>query len=104
MVYLFKNHGHTNLCKALPFVSASRKALTPLKVGGCWDLRRAAPYDVHDQSYPDVPVGLKMNSYTTGSCHKVCVDSGCGAIVGEEIHASLLKSGLGSKMAESCGH
>ncbi|CAM8891117.1 unnamed protein product [Rhodiola kirilowii] len=29
----------------------------------CWDLRRAAPYDVHDQSDPDVPVGTRGDRY-----------------------------------------
>ncbi|GJV37093.1 hypothetical protein Tco_1409570 [Tanacetum coccineum] len=28
----------------------------PSQPGVCWDSRRAAPYDVHDQSDPDVPV------------------------------------------------
>ncbi|KAG6585931.1 NADH dehydrogenase [ubiquinone] iron-sulfur protein 2, partial [Cucurbita argyrosperma subsp. sororia] len=32
----------------------------------CWDLRRAAPYDVHDQLDPDVPVG------TRGDCYDRC--------------------------------
>ncbi|KAI3950412.1 hypothetical protein MKW92_001311 [Papaver armeniacum] len=27
--------------------------------GVCWDSRRVAPYDVHDQSDPDVPVGTR---------------------------------------------
>nr|UYR95201.1 NADH dehydrogenase subunit 7 [Gentiana crassicaulis]UYR95267.1 NADH dehydrogenase subunit 7 [Gentiana straminea] len=31
--------------------------------GVCWDLRRAAPYDVHDQSDPDVPVGTRGDCY-----------------------------------------
>lgn len=31
--------------------------------GVCWDLRRAAPYDVHDQSDPDVPVGTRGDRY-----------------------------------------
>ncbi|CBI33446.3 unnamed protein product, partial [Vitis vinifera] len=29
----------------------------------CWDSRRAAPYDVHDQSDPDVPVGTRVDRY-----------------------------------------
>ncbi|KAK8505521.1 hypothetical protein V6N12_075863 [Hibiscus sabdariffa] len=29
----------------------------------CWDLQRAAPYDVHDQSDPDVPVGTRGYHY-----------------------------------------
>ncbi|KAI3674587.1 hypothetical protein L2E82_52151 [Cichorium intybus] len=29
----------------------------------CWDSRRAAPYDVHDQSDPDVPVGTRGDRY-----------------------------------------
>uniref|UniRef100_R9QTD2 NADH dehydrogenase [ubiquinone] iron-sulfur protein 2 n=1 Tax=Raphanus sativus TaxID=3726 RepID=R9QTD2_RAPSA len=31
--------------------------------GICWDSRRAAPYDVHDQSDPDVPVGTRGDRY-----------------------------------------
>lgn len=31
--------------------------------GVCWDLRRAAPYDVHDQSDSDVPVGTRGDCY-----------------------------------------
>ncbi|KAI5667544.1 hypothetical protein M9H77_17397 [Catharanthus roseus] len=31
--------------------------------GVCWDLRRAAPYDVHDQSDPNVPVGTRRDCY-----------------------------------------
>ncbi|RRT65144.1 hypothetical protein B296_00000180 [Ensete ventricosum] len=31
--------------------------------GVCWDLRKAAPYDVHDQSDPDVPVGTRGDRY-----------------------------------------
>uniref|UniRef100_A0A2H4WYZ6 NADH dehydrogenase [ubiquinone] iron-sulfur protein 2 n=1 Tax=Ophiorrhiza mungos TaxID=43537 RepID=A0A2H4WYZ6_9GENT len=31
--------------------------------GVCWDLRRAAPYDVYDQSDPDVPVGTRGDRY-----------------------------------------
>uniref|UniRef100_A0A2H4WZ41 NADH dehydrogenase [ubiquinone] iron-sulfur protein 2 n=1 Tax=Theligonum cynocrambe TaxID=35919 RepID=A0A2H4WZ41_9GENT len=31
--------------------------------GVCWDLRRAAPYDVYDQSDPDVPVGTRGDCY-----------------------------------------
>uniref|UniRef100_A0A068BHK0 NADH dehydrogenase [ubiquinone] iron-sulfur protein 2 n=1 Tax=Batis maritima TaxID=4436 RepID=A0A068BHK0_BATMA len=31
--------------------------------GVCWDSRRAAPYDVHDQSDPDVPVGTRGDRY-----------------------------------------
>ncbi|KAK9986350.1 hypothetical protein SO802_031301 [Lithocarpus litseifolius] len=29
----------------------------------CWDLRRAAPYDVYDQLDPDVPVGTRGDHY-----------------------------------------
>ncbi|KAK2649390.1 hypothetical protein Ddye_016879 [Dipteronia dyeriana] len=29
----------------------------------CWDSRRAAPYDVHDQLDPDVPVGTRGDRY-----------------------------------------
>ncbi|KAI3860549.1 hypothetical protein MKW98_000240 [Papaver atlanticum] len=32
--------------------------------GVCWDSRRAAPYDVHDQSDPDVPVGTRGDRYS----------------------------------------
>uniref|UniRef100_A0A0X8GJ56 NADH dehydrogenase [ubiquinone] iron-sulfur protein 2 n=1 Tax=Oxytropis lambertii TaxID=20805 RepID=A0A0X8GJ56_9FABA len=31
--------------------------------GVCWDSRRASPYDVHDQSDPDVPVGTRGDCY-----------------------------------------
>uniref|UniRef100_A0A2H4WYY6 NADH dehydrogenase [ubiquinone] iron-sulfur protein 2 n=1 Tax=Colletoecema dewevrei TaxID=110689 RepID=A0A2H4WYY6_9GENT len=31
--------------------------------GVCWDLRRAAPYDVYDQLDPDVPVGTRGDRY-----------------------------------------
>nr|YP_010274310.1 NADH dehydrogenase subunit 7 [Cuscuta japonica]UJP67947.1 NADH dehydrogenase subunit 7 [Cuscuta japonica] len=31
--------------------------------GVCWDLRKAAPYDVHDQLDPDVPVGTRGDRY-----------------------------------------
>ncbi|XP_048129140.1 NADH dehydrogenase [ubiquinone] iron-sulfur protein 2-like [Rhodamnia argentea] len=31
--------------------------------GVCWDSRRAAPYDVHDQLDPDVPVGTRGDRY-----------------------------------------
>nr|AHH81705.1 nad7 [Brassica juncea] len=31
--------------------------------GVCWDSRRAAPYDVHDQPDPDVPVGTRGDRY-----------------------------------------
>ncbi|KAL2493840.1 NADH dehydrogenase subunit 7 [Forsythia ovata] len=33
------------------------------RLGVCWDLRRAAPYDVHDQLDPDVPVGTRGDRY-----------------------------------------
>ncbi|CAI9262468.1 unnamed protein product [Lactuca saligna] len=36
---------------------------TPNEIGVCWDSRRAAPYDVHDQSDPDVPVGTRGDRY-----------------------------------------
>ncbi|OAY81207.1 NADH dehydrogenase (ubiquinone) iron-sulfur protein 2 [Ananas comosus] len=35
----------------------------PSQPGVCWDSRRAAPYDVHDQSDPDVPVGTRGDRY-----------------------------------------
>uniref|UniRef100_A0A494G8T9 NADH-quinone oxidoreductase subunit D domain-containing protein n=4 Tax=Solanaceae TaxID=4070 RepID=A0A494G8T9_SOLLC len=31
--------------------------------GVCWDLRKAAPYDVHDQLDPDIPVGTRGDRY-----------------------------------------
>ncbi|CAN1824623.1 NADH dehydrogenase [ubiquinone] iron-sulfur protein 2 [Linum perenne] len=31
--------------------------------GICWDLRKAAPYDVHDQLDPDEPVGTRGDCY-----------------------------------------
>ncbi|KAF3643944.1 NADH dehydrogenase [ubiquinone] iron-sulfur protein 2 [Capsicum annuum] len=31
--------------------------------GVCWDLRNAAPYDVHDQLDPDIPVGTRGDCY-----------------------------------------
>nr|AEN56121.1 NADH dehydrogenase subunit 7 [Cucumis melo subsp. melo] len=34
--------------------------------GVCWDLRRAAPYDVHDQLDPDVPSIHHFELYTEG--------------------------------------
>uniref|UniRef100_G1C2V1 NADH dehydrogenase [ubiquinone] iron-sulfur protein 2 n=1 Tax=Arabidopsis thaliana TaxID=3702 RepID=G1C2V1_ARATH len=34
-----------------------------LRGGVCWDSRRAAPYDVHDQSDLDVPVGTRGDRY-----------------------------------------
>nr|QQV73198.1 NADH dehydrogenase subunit 7 [Citrus maxima] len=34
-----------------------------LRGGVCWDSRRAAPYDVHDQLDPDVPVGTRGDRY-----------------------------------------
>ncbi|KAH0702274.1 hypothetical protein KY285_016552 [Solanum tuberosum] len=33
------------------------------KFWGCWDLRKAAPYDVHDQLDPDIPVGTRGDHY-----------------------------------------
>ncbi|KAL6956251.1 hypothetical protein U1Q18_041292 [Sarracenia purpurea var. burkii] len=36
---------------------------TSNEIGVCWDSRRAAPYDVHDQSDPDVPVGTRGDRY-----------------------------------------
>ncbi|KAG5614562.1 hypothetical protein H5410_014386 [Solanum commersonii] len=27
--------------------------------GVCWDLRKATPYDVHDQLDPDIPIGTR---------------------------------------------
>ncbi|KAB5511305.1 hypothetical protein DKX38_030100 (mitochondrion) [Salix brachista] len=35
----------------------------PSQPGVCWDLRKAAPYDVHDQLDPDVPVGTRGDRY-----------------------------------------
>ncbi|TXG46223.1 hypothetical protein EZV62_028254 [Acer yangbiense] len=35
----------------------------PSQPGVCWDSRRAAPYDVHDQLDPDVPVGTRGDRY-----------------------------------------
>ncbi|XBI90816.1 hypothetical protein VPH35_028347 [Triticum aestivum] len=35
----------------------------PSQPGVCWDSRRAAPYDVHDQSDLDVPVGTRGDRY-----------------------------------------
>ncbi|KAL0836334.1 hypothetical protein Bca101_088223 [Brassica carinata] len=35
----------------------------PSQPGVCWDSRRAAHYDVHDQSDPDVPVGTRGDRY-----------------------------------------
>ncbi|XP_059646189.1 NADH dehydrogenase [ubiquinone] iron-sulfur protein 2-like [Cornus florida] len=35
----------------------------PSQPGVCWDSRKAAPYDVHDQSDPDVPVGTRGDRY-----------------------------------------
>ncbi|PHT51438.1 NADH dehydrogenase [ubiquinone] iron-sulfur protein 2 [Capsicum baccatum] len=31
--------------------------------GVCWDLRKAAPYDVHDQLEPDIPVGTRGDCF-----------------------------------------
>ncbi|KAJ0581005.1 putative NADH:ubiquinone reductase (H(+)-translocating) [Helianthus annuus] len=36
---------------------------TSNEIGVCWDSRSAAPYDVHDQSDPDVPVGTRGDRY-----------------------------------------
>ncbi|KAF3452247.1 hypothetical protein FNV43_RR08345 [Rhamnella rubrinervis] len=48
-----------------PFTNKGKKASTRttflLRV--CWDSRRAAPYDVHDQLDPDVPVGTRGDRY-----------------------------------------
>ncbi|KAF6169506.1 hypothetical protein GIB67_013206 [Kingdonia uniflora] len=35
----------------------------PSQPGVCWDSRRAAPYEVHDQLDPDVPVGTRGDRY-----------------------------------------
>ncbi|KAK8544872.1 hypothetical protein V6N13_061527 [Hibiscus sabdariffa] len=35
----------------------------PSQPGVCWESRRATPYDVHDQSDPDVPVGTRGDHY-----------------------------------------
>ncbi|KAK2995403.1 hypothetical protein RJ640_029035 [Escallonia rubra] len=60
----------------VPFTTKGKKASTittfllradwwayPSQPGVCWDSRRAAPYDVHDQSDPDVPVGTRGDRY-----------------------------------------
>ncbi|KAK4363267.1 hypothetical protein RND71_018508 [Anisodus tanguticus] len=31
--------------------------------GVCWDLQKTAPYDVHDQLDPDIPVGTRGDLY-----------------------------------------
>ncbi|KAF3670892.1 NADH dehydrogenase [ubiquinone] iron-sulfur protein 2 [Capsicum annuum] len=31
--------------------------------GVCWDLRKVAPYDVHDQLDPDIPIGTRGDFY-----------------------------------------
>ncbi|CAN6487196.1 unnamed protein product [Victoria cruziana] len=56
----------------------------------CWDLRRAAPYDVHDQSDPDVPIEMRQSVRIIVQCpnqmpsgmikaddHKLCPTSRC---------------------------
>ncbi|KAL5070726.1 hypothetical protein RYX36_021613 [Vicia faba] len=35
----------------------------PSQPGVCWDSRRATPYDVHDQSDPDISVGTRGDRY-----------------------------------------
>ena len=35
----------------------------PSQPGVCWDSRKAAPYDAHDQSDSDVPVGTRGDCY-----------------------------------------
>uniref|UniRef100_A0A151UE45 NADH-ubiquinone oxidoreductase 49 kDa subunit n=1 Tax=Cajanus cajan TaxID=3821 RepID=A0A151UE45_CAJCA len=42
---------------------SNRAGGTSNEIGVCWDSRRAAPYDVHDQSDPDVPVGTRGDRY-----------------------------------------
>ncbi|KAK8505498.1 hypothetical protein V6N12_075840 [Hibiscus sabdariffa] len=37
--------------------------IVPCCCGVCWESRRATPYDVHDQSDPDVPVGTRGDHY-----------------------------------------
>ncbi|KAI5664306.1 hypothetical protein M9H77_23629 [Catharanthus roseus] len=39
--------------------------------GVCWDLRRAAPYDVHDQSDPDILVGTRGDCYDR---YYICIE------------------------------
>ncbi|MED6140609.1 hypothetical protein PIB30_094914 [Stylosanthes scabra] len=46
---------------APPLLIKERKPQPEQRV--CWDSRRAAPYDVHDQSDPDVPVGTRGDRY-----------------------------------------
>nr|TKS02633.1 NADH dehydrogenase subunit 7 [Populus alba] len=59
-----------------PFTNKGKKAVTRTtfllradvadvsdSIGVCWDLRKAAPYDVHDQLDPDVPVGTRGDRY-----------------------------------------
>ncbi|KAI3979621.1 hypothetical protein MKX01_013716, partial [Papaver californicum] len=36
--------------------------------GECWDSRRATPYDVHDQSDPDVPVEIRQSFWFIVQC------------------------------------
>ncbi|KAG5627905.1 hypothetical protein H5410_013123 [Solanum commersonii] len=36
--------------------------------GVCWDLRKAAPYDVHDQLDLDIPVGTRGDR-----CDRYCI-------------------------------
>ncbi|KAK7234311.1 hypothetical protein RIF29_47029 [Crotalaria pallida] len=42
---------------------SNRAGGTSNEIGVCWDSRRAAPYDVHDQLDPDVPVGTRGDRY-----------------------------------------
>ncbi|PHT51436.1 NADH dehydrogenase [ubiquinone] iron-sulfur protein 2 [Capsicum baccatum] len=39
--------------------------------GVCWDLRKAAPYDVHDQLDPDIPVGTRGDHY---DCYSILIE------------------------------
>ncbi|KAL5072129.1 hypothetical protein RYX36_023016 [Vicia faba] len=48
---------------AFSLIKADKLAAFLLSKRVCWDSRRAAPYDVHDQSDPDVPVGTRGDRY-----------------------------------------
>ncbi|KAL8102165.1 hypothetical protein AgCh_026891 [Apium graveolens] len=46
-----------------PLGTSKPHEFTGVEHGVCWDSRRAAPYDVHDQLDPDVPVGTRGDRY-----------------------------------------
>ncbi|KAL8119975.1 hypothetical protein AgCh_017198 [Apium graveolens] len=46
-----------------PLGTSEPHEFTGVEHGVCWDSRRAAPYDVHDQLDPDVPVGTRGDRY-----------------------------------------